>query len=288
MNWKFFKNRKNSEQEESVTNDLYYFLKILAKNSSGYIKREENLELENYVRRSEKELAKIFGEQKRDNLIDLCFEQGYIRRESVKSIPNKKGFEKDFYAIRIQGKGLKYLEEYEREGRKENTSKGIVKANYILAGATIALVIITGIYAGLVYQQNKIVTDQFISENSPTFYIDSITNVKKNGNELLFDLTILNIGNSPGRLLKIQAKAGESGCSKSESILKEFSQKTLILPGKSKTIASLNYTSTPKNETLEIIINYIGIKESGNKVQMYTEVYNIDENKNIKIDEGKI
>jgi len=195
MNWKFWKKKK---EEESTTKDLYNFLKILAKNSCGYVKRDENINLESYIKRSEKELAKIFGEEKLDNLIDLCFEQGYIRRERVGKVPKKKGFEKDFYAIRIQRKGLKYLEEFERGRRKEKNSERIMNANYILAGATIALVIITGIYAGLIYKSNQIIFSQFEAENRPYLRVENFSLI---GNE--FELSISNQGKLPGQIKKV-------------------------------------------------------------------------------------
>ena len=93
--------------------------------------------------------------------------------------------------------------------------------------------------------------------------------------------------NLQGRIVNISTKT-DSECS-TEFILNEFNQRTIILPGESKTFASLNYSSSSlKNETLKIIINYVGIKENNNKIQNYTEIFHIDKNKNIAIEEGTL
>ena len=164
------------EKKKGIIEDLYEFLRILAENSRGYIKRENDFE--NHKKRSEKELSKKFGEEKVENLIDLCFEQRYIRRERVKGIPEEKGFEEDFYSIKIQGKGLKYLEEFEREKRKENNSRRNLISNYILSVATVILVLITAFYAGQTWELNKISYQSFESENRPYFYVESINLIK--------------------------------------------------------------------------------------------------------------
>lgn len=250
------------DKRYSITKKIKTFLSYLAQNNS------------NQKRREHEDLIKVMG---KEGLVieDLCMDHGYIKREVIRD-----GEKEHKLASKINGKGLKKLEEYEKDEQKLKYSQ------YMLL-ATIGLLITTGIYVVAVYESNQIIRNQFISENSPTFYIEEIGNAKSNGKVLLFDLTVQNIGKAPGRILSISSIIEGSNCAPSYSELKEFNQRTLILPGQSKLFASIEYNSTSnKTEKVKVTINYIGIKESGNTPFQYTETFNIDGNNNIIVDEG--
>jgi hypothetical protein len=76
------------------------------------------------------------------------------------------------------------------------------KNSKLMLIVTIILVIATGFYTYQTYRLNEITSNQFISENSPVFYIESLGEVKTNGKEILFDITLKNIGKSPRKNCK--------------------------------------------------------------------------------------
>src|SRR3989344_3151164 len=241
------------QRNKTITEDMYAFLTILAENSRGYLKRDNDTK--NNIIRSERELAKIFGKERIESLIDLGFEQGYIRRERVDGIPGEEGLENAFLVPRIQLKGLKYLEEFEKEKRKEIKSKSIVLANWLLLVATFGLLI-----SALITQ--NVANKSFESENRPYIYVGEIS------------------------LKNIDEKTNPENGQK--YTLNYFSRTTVLNEGESLPL-EINEFAMGNEFNMPFTISYSGVGELADKIYAYSFTVTVNkEDKQIQIKEGKI
>ncbi|PIN89359.1 hypothetical protein COU60_04370 [Candidatus Pacearchaeota archaeon CG10_big_fil_rev_8_21_14_0_10_34_76] len=257
------------KQKESLIEDLYNFLKILAENSRGHVKREDDSKYN--VNRSEKHLSKIFGKERLESFIDLGFEQGYLRREKVNIN------DEDDYVLRIQGKGLKYLEEFERERRKEKHSRQMVLANWLLMIATFGLLITTFI-------AYNITTKSFESENRPFIYMEKISLKSFEDDSSVYQMDISNFGNFPGRIIEIKTPPENIG----GYSLKNFQRTTVLKNGETVQL-DINEAGMGNEFEMNFTIVYSGIGELSNKI--YTYPFSVSVKKDdlkFSIHEGRI
>src|SRR3989338_4949635 len=263
------------QRNKTITEDMYAFLTILAENSRGYLKRDNDTK--NNIIRSERELAKIFGKERIESLIDLGFEQGYIRRERVDGIPGEEGLENAFLVPRIQLKGLKYLEEFEKEKRKEIKSKSIVLANWLLLVATFGLLI-----SALITQ--NVANKSFESENRPYIYVGEISLKNFDENSSSYEIKSFNFGNFPGRVIDVKTNP-ENG---QKYTLNYFSRTTVLNEGESLPL-EINEFAMGNEFNMPFTISYSGVGELADKIYAYSFTVTVNkEDKQIQIKEGKI
>jgi hypothetical protein len=137
----------------------------------------------------------------------------------------------------------------------------------------ILLVIVTGIYAGLVYQSNQIISSQFESENRPYIYVEEVTYFPE---ELLYDIKITNFGNFPGRYLETSVKPN-TDCTE-DFLVKEIPRTTVIKPKEEIFLKIDEMPETTGKFNLTIVISYTGIGELSNIVYDYTTTLEINKN----------
>ena len=260
----FKKNKK-----ESLIEDLYIFLKILAENSRGYIKREDDSKYN--LKRSEKHLSKIFGKERLEGFIDLGFEQGYLRREKA----NING--EDDYILRIQGKGLKYLEEFEKEKKKDKNAKAISLANWLMLIITFGLLLTSFI-------TYKTASKSFESENRPFIYVGEVSLKNFEQNSSVYQMDISNFGNFPGRIIEIKTSSDNLGW----YILRNF-QRTTVLKSEETLQLDINEAGMGNEFEMKFTIIYSGVGELISKNYDYSFSIKVDKTKQtVSILEGGI
>ncbi len=234
------------KKEKRILEEIEEFLEYVAKG-------DENA-------RKEKNLKKKFGEERYKAIYDL------IGGKYTGGLLKKEGKEKNL-VLHINNEGLKFLEEYEREGKKLKYSKYMMYA-------TVGLAIITLFYVGFIYQSNQIISSQFESENVPLIYLESIQNDTFNNNTVKFDLQFINVGRAPGRIQYVMVDPGVCG---KRQIMNEFGETPLLLSNERKTLVTVIYESnTDKEHPIGITTYYRGIGNMKDELKDYPTTISIN------------
>ncbi len=247
-------------KKKGILEEIYEFLDYLSKNDYKEDKRKEE------------NLRKRFGEENYKKIYSLIGGR-------------KTGMLGD--ALYINEEGLRFLEEYERKNKELKYSRLMFISSIIMAFATIGLLIVTGFYAYMVYEEKQLIEEQFIDTHTPKIYIKSIENYQSENNKVSFDLNIINIGQGPGRIKNIIVVDNPT-CM--ETCLEGFTRSTLLVPGEEAILATITWESKTKNkDVITLVINYIGIGKMHNLPQNYTTILGIDKNsKGVDVGEGLI
>jgi len=135
---------------------------------------------------------------------------------------------------------------------------------------TVALVIITGIYAGGVFQSNKIMSSQFEIENTPQLEILSLVDDSNLG--IIYTLTLKNIGKT--KIMIEDANLTQIRSKISDQTTLNLRKKIEIFPGMEKSINFLDLEEKfDKSETMMLVeIEYSG-KGSDSKERLPRTFY---------------
>lgn len=223
-----------------------------------------------FEKRNHSALKIKFGKENFERLNDFCSTEFYVTHESF---GDKKTSE---IATKIMGKGLVFLEEYRRERTKFLTS-------IFSIGASILLVILTGIYVANTQDLNDITYKQFEATNRPYLYLSfpekiEISDNKKDINTLAL---LENLGKAPGRIYKISILFDGK-----EKPIREFDVSPTIKQDEGKTL-NLTIGNYPK-DGFDLVAFYTGIGEYSKNLWNYSVTFNISKEGDIILDEWPI
>ncbi len=218
--------------------------------------------------RKEENLIKKFGEENYKNIYSL------IGGRKTGALPKKEG-DKRTNILYINDEGLRFLEE-----RKKEKNQRIIAILTLFSG--IILVLVTAFYTYQTYRLNSITYDSFETSNRPNFVIKPISpeGMEMNESGLKLIITIINAGDTIGRLLAIQVN---QELEKQDWVTLGAGKERNITMGKRSIQDYYNFT---------INIIYTGIGKLSNKNYSYARNVYIEKNKGgdfgVNSEEGEI
>jgi len=223
----------------------------MKKKKQGILEEEEEfldyLSRKNHDEDSRKEenLIKKFGEEKYKRIYS------FVGGRKTGALPKREG-DKKTNVLYINDEGLKFLEE-----RQKEKSNKLVAILTLIFGVILAL--ITLFYAVQTYRLNEITYNSFEVSNRPYFYIRpiSLAGMNVNGEMLQLTITIINFGDTPGRLLKIESQTGTGDYTSSKDLV--------VLGSGTERNVTLNKIGIGNQNNFTVNITYTGIGKLSNK-----------------------